>query len=283
MTLTTPTGAPPVAAVPRDRWGRPMIIPVGGGKPVAYTRASSLGKALTDSSTLTRWKQRQTALGLAKRADLLTAVAAAHDDKSALDTLCEDAMQAVGSNAAATMGTALHSLTELVDTGGTLPEHTPPAARARIGNYLATMRGARLVTEEAELFVVCDELNVAGTFDRLYRTPAGPTLIGDLKTGGLVDDKGRMYQSNSLEYAVQLAIYAHGQRYDPATGERTPLHPDLDDTRGIVVHLPATGERCTLFELDLATGWALARLAREVLDARRTVRLATARYTKETE
>ena len=37
----------PMNEIPRDRWDRPLIIPPNGGQPVAYTRVSTLAKALT--------------------------------------------------------------------------------------------------------------------------------------------------------------------------------------------------------------------------------------------
>ena len=274
-----PATTSPIPDVPRNRYGNPMILV--DGKPKQYLRASKLGETLTDDFRLGQWRKRQTALGMAIRPDLLTAVSAATGDDERLNALCEEAMQAAGSTAAATMGTALHQLAEVVDTGGKLTPHVPAAARARIGNYTDTIRGAKLSTVEAELFVVADEVRTAGTLDRLYLTPSGRVLIGDLKTGKIADKDGRMYQEQAVKIAVQLAVYANGSRYDPATGARTPLHPDLDLTRGIVVHLPAEGAVCTLFEVDLVTGWALARLAREVRDSRTTKGLASARYSRE--
>jgi hypothetical protein len=32
----------PATEIPRDRWGRPLIEPPDGGKPIGYTRVSSL-------------------------------------------------------------------------------------------------------------------------------------------------------------------------------------------------------------------------------------------------
>ena len=41
--------------IPRDRWDRPLIIPPNGEQPVAYTRVSTLAKALDDLSQLMAW------------------------------------------------------------------------------------------------------------------------------------------------------------------------------------------------------------------------------------
>jgi hypothetical protein len=61
MTITFSTLDKPSSDIKRDRWGRPLITPPDGGKPVPYTRVSTLAKALDDKTALMRWKQRQTA------------------------------------------------------------------------------------------------------------------------------------------------------------------------------------------------------------------------------
>ena len=76
----TITFAHPVKDVPRDRWGRPLIVPVDGGKPIGSTRVSTLAKALDDKSALTKWKQRQVVVGMASRPDLAAVAAACKGD-----------------------------------------------------------------------------------------------------------------------------------------------------------------------------------------------------------
>ena len=75
----------PATELTRDRWGRPLIVPPEGGKPVGYTRVSTLAKALDDLNNLMAWKARKTAEGLVRRPDLLTLVsgAIANGDDSA--------------------------------------------------------------------------------------------------------------------------------------------------------------------------------------------------------
>ena len=65
-----------VDKIPRDRYGRPIIPPAAGGKPKPYTRVTTLAETLDDRWTLERWKQRQVAIGLMLRRDLLNKVAA---------------------------------------------------------------------------------------------------------------------------------------------------------------------------------------------------------------
>lgn len=242
-------------AVKRDRFKRPLIIPPDGGDPVPYTRASSFD-VLDDRYNLERWKVRTAALGLADRNDLLVSVAAHRDDKRTLNDLCEQAIEAGKGNAAANIGTSLHKLTEVVDRGGELP--TLPAETTRdLDAYRQTMGPLTVVASEQ--FVVCDEIQAAGTFDRIVEW-GGSRFIADVKTG-------------SIEWGVrgiaqQLAIYARGCFYNPDTGERAPL--GVDQRNALIIHLPQGEGRCDLKWVNVATGWELALLSRQVRDARKT-------------
>jgi hypothetical protein len=249
--------------IPRDRWGRPSIVPVGGGKPIGYTRVSTLAKALDDTSNLTAWKQRLTAMGVASNPHLAARIAGVmsmyddpiSDGKRDLNSIVEEACEKAGSSTAASTGTALHELTQASDLGRDLVA-VPPGLVAHITEY--QVGTARLEILDIECFVVCDELQAAGTFDRLVRLPDGRVVVADLKTGA--------HDANfPLPVATQIAVYAHGQRYDPDTFERTPIHADLNLTVGLLIHLPAkAAPRLSLYELDLEVGWRAAQLATEV-------------------
>lgn len=248
--------------IPRDQWGRPLITPPGGGTPVAYTRASTLAKALDDLSNLMLWKQRKTAQGLLQRPDLLTRLAGVlamgdpdtdYDTKRALNRICDEATEAAGASSGASAGTGLHALTEAIDRGFDVP-FIPEQDRARLDAYVqATLRYEPV---DVETFVVNDNLHAAGTFDRLFRCPDGRVRVADLKTGKSEADY-------PLATAMQLAIYATGSRYDPLDGERSPLHDDLDTSIGYLIHLPASGG-CRMIPLDLERGLTAAVLASQV-------------------
>lgn len=236
--------------VERDRYGRPIIIPLGGGKAKAYVRCTTYVGVLEDTFNLSRWQQRMVALGLADRPDLLLAVGAHRDDKDRLNEICGDAMEAAKAHAAATTGTALHALAERMDRG--LPLGAVPAA------YAADLDAYRRATAgmehlHIEELMVLDELKIAGTPDRLSRVD-GALRVVDLKTGSIEWGAGKI--------AMQLAVYARSALYDPATGERTSLDVDLD--RAIVVHLPAGQGRCELHWIDIAAGWEAVGLATQV-------------------
>lgn len=257
-------------AVERDRWGRPLIIPPDGGAPRPYVRVSTMAKALDDLNGLMRWNARKTAVGLLMRPDLQTLLAGVlangdpdtdDDTKRAVDAVCRDAQTAAGAHAPSSAGTGFHALTEAIDRGEE-PMFVPPEDVPRLNAYRIATADYRALA--AEVFVVNDVLGVAGSFDRLWLCPDGRVRVGDLKTG-----KGEA--DYPMSTAAQIAMYARGNRYDPATGERFPLVAEpgaLDQTTGLLVHLPATGG-CTVVPLDLVKGWQVARLAAGAYEARK--------------
>ena len=270
----------PAVEIPRDRYGRPLIIPPGGGDPIAYTRASTMARALDDMSNLMSWKQRVTAVGLHRRPDLRTKLAglvATSDNpvqdwpaKRDLNALCKEAAEAGGATTAASEGTGLHALTEAVDRGATVDDlGVDPGTAEYVTAYQAAT--AHLDMLDIELFVVNDQLQAAGTFDRLVRLPDGRVVVADLKTGK--HDAGY-----PLGVTVQIATYANAARYNPGTGERLDLHRDLDRTTGLLLHMPqlspaerAEGAKpvCSIYTLDLTKGWEAAQVAAQVHQIRR--------------
>lgn len=257
--------------IKRDRWGRPLIIPVDGGDPVPYVRASKLAKALDDTFNLMKWQSRQTALGVVSRPDLILnvqSVLAAYDNpsddpeaKRAMNRVVDDALIAAGSDKAARTGDALHSITESYDAGREVGD-LGKDWNERLEGYKKATKA--LTVLQMETFVVNDELGVAGSFDRLYEYQDGSVHVGDLKTGSSDADF-------PLGVTTQVAIYANSMAYNPETGERTPIHPDIDLTQGVLVHMPSKfPEKGTkLYSLDLVKGWEAARLATEVLAVRK--------------
>jgi len=230
----------------RDRWGRPLITPADGGKPVAYTRFSSHGQVLEDRFGLEKWKIRTAALGLSARPDLLAQVAACDpDDKQRLDEIMGQALEAGGGSIGANLGTALHEFTQRFDLGELSLADIQEPWRSDVAAYADTLKRFDLtpVRELIEVNLVNDELQLAGTADRFYRRSDGRLVCADLKTGKAIGP-------NPLAYAVQLTAYAHSMLYDVEKGARYPIGDvDLDD--GIIVHLPAQKASCTLYRVDL--------------------------------
>lgn len=238
----------------RDRWGQPQIVPPGGGDPVSYKRASNFASPLEDRWALENWGKRNVARGMASRPDILARVAAAgDDDKALLDTLCKQAVEAAAGSAGANSGQALHEATARIDLGQKVTLPSPLDRDLLVYQAALADHGISVVPGMIERFVVNDEFQAAGSFDRIVSF--GSRLwVADLKTGRTLD-----YSWPSI--AIQLAIYAEGQFYD--NGKRTPL-PAVDQDVAVVIHLPSGQGRCELHFLDIAAGREGARLAIDV-------------------
>lgn len=248
ITFTGPTAEPK-----RDRWGRPLIVPADGGKALPYVRVSTLAKVLDSKEALMAWKQRMTAIGLGKRPDLAQRAAVTDPgDKRALKEIVEAAMAAAESDKAANIGTTLHTLTEQFDKG-TL-EHIPAEHIGAMTAYEEATKGLQM--KAAELFVVNDELQAAGTFDRLVQLPDGRLAVADLKTG-------QHDPTYPHSVTTQVAIYANSHFYDVESDTRRGYLPDLGISTdvGVLIHLPAGKAECRIYELDLTVGYSLARAA----------------------
>lgn len=248
----------PAAPIPRDRYGRPLVAPKDAGKPVPYTRVTTYISCIEDTYNLQKWMQRQVALGVASRPDLLLSVQAHRDNKAELDRICDAAREAAASSAAATIGTALHALTEALDRGEELPP-LPAGATASIEAYRQALDGIKI--RAIETFGVLDSLKVAGTADRILQI-GKHRYIADIKTGSV--DYG------ALKIAMQMAIYARCTPYTVENGRGEPTGADFQ--KGILIHLPATdtpGEaRCELKWVDLDVGWNAVLLAKRIREAR---------------
>lgn len=253
--------------IKRDRWGRPMIKPPGGGQPVGYTRASTLGKTLDDDTNIVKWKLRNVAAGMGMRPDLVMLASAKLGSKKALDDVAEQAKESALASERANKGTAVHGFIEAAIKGRPTGA-IPPEVEKDLEAYRVAMREWEVL--ESELFVVCDELKVAGTLDSLLRRPRrlrGGLVVGDLKTGDGIVTYGQQAA------AVQIATYAHGKVYDPATGRRTDTGASLVD--GYVIHLPVGQAVCKLYRVDLVRGWEAAKQAVDVREWRKAKNLFT--------
>jgi len=241
--------------IPRDRFGRPMVMLPDSDKRQAYRRTTTFVGVLEDTYNLMAWKQRQTALGLAVRDDLMLGVKAAKpDDKKTLNGLCEQAVEAAKSGAKATIGTALHSFTEQLDMGEDV-SHVPAPYQGDLEAYKKATE--RLEVVAIEQFRVFDSWRVAGTADRIVNFN-GKSYIADVKTGDI--------EWGALKIAMQLAMYSKSVPYigDERRADKEPVSVD----KGIVIHLPAGTGTCTLHWVDLKRGWQACQTAFKVWEAR---------------
>lgn len=274
--------------IKRDFFKRPWVTTDGGPlqyrpdrksptNAVAYTRISTLAETLADKAGLLDWAAANAAVGVVRDPAIYAQIAhltSAHRDpwqvpeaKAQLKPLVARAQQIAGSEDAAGLGTALHGLTQLCDEG-TDPEFVPPPLRPWIAAYRERLTQWEVL--DCEPFLVVDEIQGAGSMDRLLRhRSTGRIVCADIKTGTQEPDY-------PLKVTMQVAMYSRGERYNQETGERTPLHPDVDLDHGLLIHVPIrSGEpRAELYPLDLVEGWELAKIAVRVRAARKMAKLA---------
>lgn len=262
--------------IPRDTWGRPLVIPLAGGKARAVTRFTTFSGAMEDTLNLGRWQQRMVALGLALRPDLLLRVSSLGEQppklvigpdgvtfvvnphyavwRKEMDLVTEAALEAAKAHAKATVGTALHALMERMDNQQDTGV-VPVDYLAHLGAYAEVTDGWEYLA--IERFMVCDPLEAGGTPDRIARVPGlARPVIADIKTGDLTYGLGKI--------AIQLALAAHSVYYNHVTGEREDPPPDLDQELGLVIEVDATTGLAQVHQVDLVAGWEGAQLAAKV-------------------
>ena len=248
----------------RDRWGRPLVIPPGGGKAVGYTRATTVAKTLDDGTALKKWAMRGVAVGVAERRDLRAEIGNNRDDNKALDRICEEALNAAGGKERRELGSQFHQWSEAHDAGEQ-PWGIDADGQRDLDAYAnATADLTHIHIEQA---VVQDDLRIGGTPDRITEWPAkGWRGIADVKTGGR--DTSSFMAYSALSIGIQLATYAHSVGYDVATGERFDLG-DLDTRNGLVIHLVPGTAHVNLVWVDLEAGWEAAQHAVNVREWRK--------------
>ena len=159
--------------------------------------------------------------------------------------IVEKAQDAAGSNDAANKGTYLHDLSERHDLGLEVGV-VPTEFQGWLQSYSKAVERAGLTVHSSEQLVVVDELDLVGSFDRIWKTSDGRLLVGDLKTG-----KHAKRFPHSI--AIQIALYAHGLLYDPETHERFELG-NVSQTSGLLIHSPLQGET-RIYEIDITQAW----------------------------
>lgn len=229
-----------------------ILAPGAKTKRVPYQRCTTFVGALENTYPLMEWKQRQTVLGMGQREDLVLAAAAVDpSDTKALKDIAEKAFEQSKGSSAARVGTALHQLTERVDTGQELG-HVPAEHAADIDAYRRAT--AHLSWDAIESFRVHDDFQVAGTADRIGMYH-GQRTIFDIKTGK-IDYPHKM--------AMQLAMYARSIPYDITSDKRGVDPTPINLNTGVIIHLPAGEGTCDLYEIDIAAGWGACLIARKV-------------------
>jgi|GEM_PF-1793234 len=250
----------------RDRWGRYVVLPVGGTKPVGYTRATTIAKTLDDQNALIEWKARMVVLGVGARPDLAARAAVIDkDDRKALQKLAEDAAEAGGSTIRRDQGTAIHAALE----AGWHDLAAVPAmfaTEAKAVHDALKAAGLSVVENMAERMVVNDAYAIAGTFD-LVLTDGVENYVADVKTGSSL--------LGALGFAIQLYIYASADNLyrqgaaDDGSQDVRDTMPALSRERGVVIHVEPGATTCDLHWLDLNVGREALDLALQVREMRK--------------
>jgi hypothetical protein len=252
--------------VRRDRWGRYLVTPPDGGKPVGYQRATTLAKMLEDTSNLTRWSARMTLLGAAQRPDIIASTLAADpSDRKTLDKLAEQAKEHGGANVRRDLGTAVHKFLELAHADPTYTVPEPYAADIAAIRTLLDDAGFDVVPDYSERILVVDSIQVAGMCDMVLRRRSDDRLfIADLKTGSSV-------QYGSLGWAVQLSIYSQADaiyeqgRADDGSDDRRLPSPDVVMDTAYIIHCEPQSGSAQLHQLAIGAQFVdLAVAVREV-------------------
>lgn len=273
-----------MSEVRRDQWGRYLVLPPGGSKPVGYTRATTVAGWTDDKQSLVDWKATAAVVGLHRSPSLAAQwrnLIAKHadpwyaspDTKKACKQLVEESAKAGGSQDRADIGTLLHTLFELTTKKRGLPI-IDEAAQASVDAWQACVATLGIVVDPAyvEQLVVVDRHKVAGTADMLRITVPGlGDVIADWKTGENLEFSWRSITTQLTIYSLADNTYRQGDAADGSQDVRGPM-PDISRQHAVVFHLPAGRGDCTPYVVHLDP--AAVDLAFNVNDWRRRKDLA---------
>lgn len=241
--------------IPRDRWTRPVFS--GGAKPVPLTRVSTLSKSLDGpSDALMNWKAARAVEGMIRNRGLFDAatVALSHGDEEKLRELTKESAEVGRASEASMAGTANHDVLLSGLMGNDLEFASEPVLES-LAALRVTLSDAGLVPILTEQFVANTRLKYGGSYDLLLKdTATGRFHMGDVKTGAKSWE--RKYP---LPVAIQLAGYAHGQRWCPHHGWLRD--PPVDLERGYLLSVPLDQGVAILDPIDLTIGWEGMQLA----------------------
>lgn len=230
------------------------------GKQRLWTRVSTIVGTLKDRYHLNKWERRVIVKGMSMRPDLamLAANLDVSENKKELNSIAEKAKDTAGGNKGANMGTALHDYAERLDGGATLvAEHMTIHTKKSLIRYQQELKDndIQVLPNLMEKVVCIHELGVCGRLDRVLTSRWWDMpRIGDLKTQQSMD-------FGYMEVAMQEALYSRANyMYNEDTGEWDPF-PEIDQFKGLVMHLPAEQDFCEFHEVDLDSGWECVKLA----------------------
>lgn len=282
--------------IKRGPWGKPYVTrdfgpldwPEGARDPLngfLYSRPSDISGNLDTKENLSPYQQCQVVVGLmldsaygGSLAMQFKALVSEHglktweNAKGDVKDLLKQSRAKGGEEHKSGLGTGFHRYAHLRDIGAEVILPTKEL-EPWLDCYEEAM--SRFEVLDDEIFIVCDDLDkpdteedvrAAGNFDRLLRDKVtGEILIGDIKTG-------KSDHEWAMKVHIQLALYAHGVRYEQETGRRWPIHEDLSLTKGVMIHVPLQGGGepcCDIYPVDLVEGWRLAKMSNDITASRK--------------
>lgn len=274
--------------------------PKAGGEyvPRGLMRMTNIAGAVEDTRALSVWEQAMGLIGLGlapelygelrqivaaavergvdfevlrNHPDLKEALAGtAHDQAKQEASLIGRAKEIAGASAAARRGTEDHDAWERRAKTGQL--FGSGRSRGQVVRTEALLADAGLVRVPglSERVVRNVALGAVGKFDDvLMEVKTGRLLMADLKTKATP-----FFSMTAVD--IQLSGYARsewmlredGQGYEPG-----PLH-HVDQTEGVILHVPQDGAPARLERADLVAGWEDALLAKRIIERRASGRSA---------
>lgn len=252
------------------------------GRLITATRASTLAKALDDSSGLMDYYAATTLQAVVASPTLLTRLGTIEWD-GVLDwrpfkPLVQDA-QAQRGKPEAEAGTNIHAVVEALhhERPVLVPDDVMADARAVLGALRAL--GRRPIAAEEFVYTAGLPEPVAGTRDMLVARDGAMAQVVDIKSTSTLGSA----RYRAVSWAIQLAVYANGVPY-PTEGltrdqwGRPRIDPDLlaggnavpvDTETALVVEVERGTARVEVHQVDLVAGWHLAGLACQVRRARK--------------
>lgn len=278
--------------------------PKSGGQYVSRgcMRVSNFAGALEDTRALNVWEQALGLVGLVLepklyeelRGIVLRAVAdgtdfeklreypalkealagTAHDQEKAEASIIGRAKAIAGANAASERGTADHDAWEKRATTGELTGSSRSRGQVLRTEQLLADAGLIRVPGLQERVVRNMTLGGAtGRFDDvLMELSTGRLLIADLKTKAT-----KFYSRTAVD--IQLAIYARSELmladapsecglFGPGEWYEPGLVGQVDQSEGVIMHVPSDGAPARLERADLVEGWEDAQLAMRIIKRR---------------
>lgn len=220
----------------------------------SYERATTIAKAVDETSLLEKWKVRQVLKGIKANPHLIHEVDP--DDNSwsgkrKINDLAEDAMVRIGSSRNSEFGDSVHAWSAAVENGQVALSQVPDEIRPYVEVYLRELAayGVRTVPGMIERVVYNSEAGAAGSFDRIQQLADGTMVIGDIKTSASIN-------YSWLSISVQLAEYAYADALLSEDGSQwLPMVP-VSREIALVAHIPSDAYPpvCVLKTVNLSAG-----------------------------